>query len=410
MLNDPQLISFRVPDLAAARRWYAEVLGREPVLDSPLAVAFRLDSRTLLLLPRDPSATGEQACVAYFEVDDIEAAYSRLQAAGAVPRSEITFTLMRSRMARLADPFGNVLGILSAAEAAKPVDARPSESAMTVAFSRALAAHDDREGRRGPDHLAEVFLNEEGRRPLDDRTAREWILQKLAGTHEYFLVRTRYLDRVFTDALAAGTPQIVLLGAGYDSRACRFGSRLGETRVFELDVAPTQERKRAMLARAGVAEPPQLVYVTLDFETDSLAERLTTAGFDPARRTLFLWEGVMYYLTARAVDETLAALGRLAPAGSTLAFDYMLQAPDLMERYAVKTVFEAWRNAYSGEPVRFGIEEGTIAAFLAARGFELIEHLGPAEQEQRFLAGADGRPVARVVALFALGLARSAGA
>ena len=54
--------------------------------------------------------------------------------------------------------------------------------------------------------------------------------------------------------------------------------------MFEIDVAPTQERKRAMLARAGVAKPPQLVYVTLGFETDSLAERLTTVGFDPTRR------------------------------------------------------------------------------------------------------------------------------
>ena len=80
----------------------------------------------------------------------------------------------------------------------------------------------------------------------------------------------------------------------------------------------------------------------------------------------------------------------------------MILAPDMATRYGVKDVLEAWRNAYSGEPVRFGIEEGQIGAFLRERGYELVEHLGPADLERRFLRQPGGEPAGRVVALFGL--------
>jgi O-methyltransferase involved in polyketide biosynthesis len=67
-----------------------------------------------------------------------------------------------------------------------------------------------------------------------------------------------------------------------------------------------------------------------------------------------------------------------------------------------EAVLEAWRTAYAGEPVRFGIDEGTLAPFLAARGYRVVEHLPPAEMERRFLTRPDGTLAGRVVALFDL--------
>lgn len=407
MLHAPRTVSIRVPDVGAARQWYGAALARDPVFESPFAAAFDLDGCTLLLLAREgqsQAAVGtEPGGVVFFGVDDIEAAYRHLLGCGATACSEITFTLLRTRMARLADPFGNRFGIVSAAERPKAVDARPSESAMTVAFSRALAAHDDREGLRGPDGLAEVFLNEEGRKPLADRAAREWIIAKMAGSHEYFLARTRYLDEAFAAALDRRVPQIVFLGAGYDSRACRFASQIHETtRIYELDVEPTQARKRLMLEKAGVIPPPQLAYLIVNFATDALVEALPRAGFDPAAPALFVWEGVTYYLSAAAVEETLTSVRRLAAAGSRLVFDYLLQAADLDTRPGVKEVLEAWRNAYAGEPVQFGVAEGKINDFLAERGFRVLEQLGPEDQERRFLARADGSLAGRVVPMFGI--------
>ena len=74
----------------------------------------------------------------------------------------------------------------------------------------------------------------------------------------------------------------------------------------------------------------------------------------------------------------------------------------MSSRYGVRDVLDAWRTAYSGEPVRFGIDEGTIGQFLAQRGFRAVERLEPAEMERRFLSRADGTLAGRVVALFEL--------
>src|SRR5512135_3274820 len=109
MLGSPLMVSVRVPDMQNAREWYGRALGQEPVFAAPFATAFRTGGDSLLLL-LSTSAEDERS-VAYFNVDDIETAYQHLLDAGATPRSEITFTMLGSRMARVVDPFGNVLGV-----------------------------------------------------------------------------------------------------------------------------------------------------------------------------------------------------------------------------------------------------------------------------------------------------------
>ena len=125
-------------------------------------------------------------------------------------------------------------------------------------------------------------------------------------------------------ATARGTAQYVILGAGLDSFACR-SELAGRLRVFEVDHPATQQRKRALLAAAGLAEPPTLTWVPVDFETDELIASLTAAGLDPAAPAFVSWLGVTMYLTAEAIGATLTSLSRLAP-GSELVTDYMLTA------------------------------------------------------------------------------------
>jgi len=116
----------------------------------------------------------------------------------------------------------------------------------------------------------------------------------------------------------------VILGAGLDSFACR-SELAGRLRVFEVDHPATQQRKRALLAAARLAEPPTLTWVPVDFETGELIAALTAAGLDPAAPAFVSWLGVTMYLTAEAIGATLASLSRLAP-GSELVTDYMLTA------------------------------------------------------------------------------------
>jgi len=163
MLQSPQMVTYPVSDLSKARDWYSSVLDRDPIFDSPLATVFAVGDCTLaLLLVTDQTGNGRRE-VAFWGVDDIDAAYRRLLDAGAAPLSEVTLFMLKSRIAKVIDPFGNVVGIVSSAQQKASVDERPSESAMTVAYCRALATYEDREEIRGPDVLAELFLTEEGK-------------------------------------------------------------------------------------------------------------------------------------------------------------------------------------------------------------------------------------------------------
>ena len=104
-------------------------------------------------------------------------------------------------------------------------------------------------------------------------------------------VRTRHIDDVLTESLKAGSTQVVILGAGLDSRAYRFGDALRGVRVFELDLPPTQEYKNTRPRRAG-ALPDHVTYAPIDFTTQELAAVLAAAGYDRKQVTTFIWEGV----------------------------------------------------------------------------------------------------------------------
>ncbi len=292
-----------------------------------------------------------------------------------------------------------------ASSPAAPAD-QPSASAMNVARCRAIAAHESREEIRGPDHLAEVFLDAAARQSLYDPATHALILKKLAafspGTYEYFIARTAYLDAVVERALCENIPQIVFLGAGYDTRACRFSHLIGATRLFELDTRVTQQHKRSLLQGAGVAIPNQVTFVTVDFTTDSLADVLAAAGYDPDRRTLFVWEGVTYYLPPQAVEETLAFVRHHAPAGSILCFDYMITIPEMGDRFGAQQARDAMRAIYSDEPLQFDLAEGQVAAFLAERGFALLDHATPETLQQRYLTLRDGSLAGQMLDLFRL--------
>jgi methyltransferase (TIGR00027 family) len=405
MLNSVKAVAYSVSDLARAKQWYGEILGKAPIFDSPIVVMFAVgDAMLSLVAAADAAPRNDLQPIVYWDVDDIEAAHRRLLDAGAAPRSDIMTTALKSRAATVTDPFGNVIGIATkpGTAHAKSLADQPSDSAMGVALFRALAARDEREEIRGQDFLAEKFLPREYQAMLDNPAAREWIKGKAPGSYEFFLARTAFFDGVVREALRDNLPQIVLLGAGYDSRPYRFRDLLRETRIFELDIASTQQRKRQLLERAGVAIPPSVAFVGVDFARDNLRDVLFAAGFDRSRRTLFEWEGVMYYLTAEAVDQTLALVRSCSPTGSVLCFDYLADAPDMLHRYGVAESQALMRDTYHAEPLQFRIAEGTIAAFLAERGYSILEHLATSGMEKKYLTLRSGEPAGKALACFAL--------
>ena len=137
------------------------------------------------------------------------------------------------------------------------------------------------------------------------------------------VLRTAWLDQ---RVRAWEGEQVVILGAGFDTRAARLG-RPG-LRFFEVDRPSTQARKRATLA--GVAGYPleAATFVPCDFETDDFVERLRASGWRAGGSTLVVWEGVLPYLTEAAVRSTLRKLATVLPGGSRLLVDNLGPADD----------------------------------------------------------------------------------
>ncbi len=403
MFTSLKAVAYQVPDLAQARRWYAALLGAEPIFETPFAVVFKVGDTLLTLSPSDP-AVAAPSTLAYWGVDDTDAAHERLLSLGAVSRGGVINSALGNRMAIVVDPFGNALGLSSppVKTGSRSLREQPSDSALGVTLFRAMAAREPHEEIRGGDTLAEKFLPEQFRPLLENPAASQWMRNKVPGSYEFFLARTAFFDAAFREALAAGLPQIVFLGAGYDSRPYRFRDLNSATRVFELDIESTQRRKRQVLEGAGIAVPDEVRFVPIDFSRDDLGQTLRAAGFDPALDTLFIWEGVLYYLPIEAVDRTLECVRSLSSPASTLAFDYLLDAPDMDTRYGVAEAKQAMRETYHAEPIRTAIQEDTIESFLAQRGFRLLDHLTPEDMERRYLTLNDGSSAGKVLARFCL--------
>ena len=279
---------------------------------------------------------------------------------------------------------------------------QPSETALATATMRALAVHDEREEIRGSDYLAEIFLTEDRRTTLKDPKVRQWVMKNkiTPGAYEFMIARTAFFDYVVRDALLQNIPQIVLLGAGYDSRPLRFKELVKETKMFELDAQPTQLRKKGVLEQAGIPMPNHLTFVPIDFNRDNLKDVLPAAGFSRDQRALFVWEGVTYYLSAKVVDDTLGVIRTMSPAGSSICFDYACLSTEALAEEGVKKLRELMKSNHPAEPTKFGILQGKVGAFLAERGYVIVEHLSPSEMEARYLTLRDGSTVGKVPALF----------
>lgn len=135
------------------------------------------------------------------------------------------------------------------------------------------------------------------------------------------------------------------------------------------------------------AVPGHVHLVTIDFNTEPLPSTMSAAGFDPNRRTLFVWEGVTNYLVEDAVDATLR-LCRSAAAGSTVVFTYVdrhvLDAPEAFEGTA--KLFATLSE--SAERWTFGIDPSHLSDFLARRSLVLDEDVGAVDYRARYFGRA----------------------
>jgi len=181
----------------------------------------------------------------------------------------------------------------------------------------------------------------------------------------------------------------VILGAGYDSRAYRLEGHQGKVKAFEVDHPATQRAKIEKLKQILGHLPEYVVFVPIDFNTQSLEQRLCESGYDERLKTLFIWQGVTYYLTSGAVDNTLAFVRRHSAPGSAIIFDYIYTSLlDGTVRHGEVTRMQRYRRM-TGEGLTFGIPEGTVEEFLRQRGFDQVQDIPSQELKQAYFTGSN---------------------
>ena len=199
----------------------------------------------------------------------------------------------------------------------------------------------------------------------------------------FLAARSRFAEERLACAVERGIRQYVVLGAGLDTFAYRNPHAALGLRVFEVDHPATQEWKRGRLRAAGIEIPAETVFAAVNFERQSLADALPSAGFRAGDPAFFSWLGVVPYLTEGAFLATMSFIAGLPPA-SGVVFDYVAARHALSPREQLALEALASRVAAAGEPFQLFFEPAALAAQVRQLGFRHLEDLDAAEINSRY--------------------------
>jgi methyltransferase (TIGR00027 family) len=210
--------------------------------------------------------------------------------------------------------------------------------------------------------------------------------QGMPGLTNSVVARARFFDDTVRQAVADGIGQLVILGAGYDTRAYRIDG-LKKIQVFEVDQPDTVAVKKDKIQAIFGSLPGHVIYVPIDFNVEKLDSRLRECGYDPSKKTLFTLEGLIMYLDPGAVDGLLAFIAHNSGKGSAVAFDYgrthseITSAGHRKESQATRKFTES-----QGDTMRFAMA-GPVEAFLAERGFRNTRNMTDDDYKKAYFTG-----------------------
>jgi methyltransferase (TIGR00027 family) len=276
---------------------------------------------------------------------------------------------------------------------------RPSQTAAMVAVWRALADAGHTSARGFSDPVAHALLSPGWSRLY--RVSRRWLekapaerrARAIAG-YDTMALRVLAIDAELERALAAGCRQLVILGAGLDTRAFRMAALAG-CDVFEVDHPATQAYKRRK-AEALPRRSRSLTFLAVDFERDDLLARLAASGHHAELPTAWIWEGVVMYLSLDALRGSLAAMARASAPGSRLLLHY--HTPLDPETAAVRGFRRVFFSLLREPMIGLRSPESMQAEVVRA-GLVVESDTGAKDWAARFGAGALRGSVARVARL-----------
>lgn len=280
----------------------------------------------------------------------------------------------------------------------KRIETTTSRTAEWTCLSRAMSSLEKNNCYRSEDALAVRLLPGHIKALIHIPLVKALFVKVAAakGMYEYIIARTKYIDAAFSEALSNRFDQILIFGAGFDTRALRFQNLTGTTKVFELDVPTTQEAKILQYEKRGLKIPSGLIFVPIDFDKESLPAKLETAGFEKGRRTLFILEGLLMYLQPESVHETFQTIRDFAGKESEVVFDYIYASILRQEGQYTdeKKIIESVAKA--GEGWHFGIERGQVEWFLSTYNLNLCDQSNAGRLEEMYFKDTTGKTVGRV--------------
>lgn len=201
----------------------------------------------------------------------------------------------------------------------------------------------------------------------------------------YTLLREKHGDEVIETAITSGCKQILLLGAGYDTRFFRIPSvRENSIATFEVDLPKTIDDKRRYLIERLGNIPQGLSLIPLDFNQDNLSS-IFQYGFEKAIPTAYILQGVSYYLPKESVSNVLDFIKAQMAPSSVFVFDCCSPLMTFKNAQVPGIAFNIDKLSEIGEPYLFGVYSDEMETWLREKGFQDIQILQQDDLEAKFL-------------------------
>jgi methyltransferase (TIGR00027 family) len=264
---------------------------------------------------------------------------------------------------------------------------RVGNTALGAATCRLIEQSQPEQTRLFHDSVVKDLVGTPIRALMQFKSLRNYTIKQtdaiMPGIYGAQICRTRFIDEAVEQALSQGIGQVVILGAGLDTRPYRLAG-MERVHVFEVDLPSVQEAKKKRLQKHFGRLPQHVSFVPIDFDKESLEAVLAGTAFDMSKPSVFVWEGVTQYLSEQAVRRTLDFVGTSAP-GSILIFTYVLQS--VIERRSDLAGAEKLMDvvAKRGSSWLFGLEPSSVASYLSPFHLNLTADVGNAEYQASYL-------------------------
>jgi methyltransferase (TIGR00027 family) len=279
----------------------------------------------------------------------------------------------------------------------KRIESKTSRTAEFTCMVRCLSYLEKQPLLKTDDYISLVIMNSAIKRLIRFPFARKRVIGSFpSGMYEYVIARTKYIDEAVKAALEDETEQILILGAGFDSRGIRFHDIAGNTKIFELDAPVTQNAKLERYKEKGISVPDNLIFIPVDFDKQSISDRFSECGFERGRKSLIVMEGLTMYLQAESIDSLFKIIQDFAGEGSRIVFDFIygsvLSHENLYQ--GEKELVES--TLKSGESFCFGLEKENVPGFLSKYGFKVTDISDNTALDNKYFRDDDGRLMAKV--------------